>query len=222
MEPRYTLEQVSLLTRLLSIGERLDQTGLPMDSMFQAIYNMEQSYCLGEGRSLFKIQRSTSLASTDRREMGLMSQVSVPQQISEQGFHALFKFTVAKVDFQAYRSLTLAGGAANLLGKKLTLLTRQLAIHQRLQETGLSDASIRNILNTMQQNKTENIDNDELKQLPEREESADEGKEGAEVEVIPNTDTSAEPMAAEEIKIEVDRLMGQRQSHCRCHQHQSE
>ncbi|CAH1270883.1 HMBOX1 [Branchiostoma lanceolatum] len=169
MEERYTLEQVSLLTRLLSIGERLDQTGLPMDSMFQAIYNMQQSYCLGEK---FPVS------------------ATAPLQVFTHDQH--------------------------------TLLTRQLAIHQRLQETGLSDDSIRNILNTMQQNKTENIDNDELKQLPEREESADEGKEGAEVEVIPNTDTSAEPMTTEEIKTEVDRLMGQRESHCRCHQHQTE
>ncbi|CAH1270891.1 Hypp4494 [Branchiostoma lanceolatum] len=155
MEPRCTLEQFSLLRRLLSIGERLHKTGLSMDNMFQAIYNMEQSYCLGER---------------------LPVSGTAPLQVFTHDQH--------------------------------TLLTRQLAIHQRLQETGLSDDSIRNILNTMQQNKTGNIDIDELQKIPEGEESEDEGKEGTEVEVIPNTDTSAEPMAAEEIKIEVDRLMG--------------
>ncbi|CAH1270867.1 Hypp4472 [Branchiostoma lanceolatum] len=168
MDPRCTLEQFSLLTRLLSIGERLDQTGLPMDSMFQAIYNMEQSYCLGEK---------------------LPASGTAPLQVFTHDQHIL--------------------------------LTRQLAIHQRLQETGLSDDSIIYSLFTMQM-KTGNIDIDELQKIHEGEESADEGKEGAEVAVIPNTDTSAEPMTAEEIKIEVDRLMGQRQSHCRCHQHRSE
>ncbi|CAH1270896.1 Hypp4496 [Branchiostoma lanceolatum] len=168
MEPRYTLEQVSLLTRLLSIGERLHQTGLPMDSMLQAIYNMEESYCLGEK---------------------LPASGTAPLQV----------FT----------------------HDQLTLLTRQLAIHQRLQETGLSDDSIIYSLFKLQM-KTGNIDIDDLQKIPEGEESADEGKEGAEVEVIPNTDTSAEPMTAEEIKIEVDSMMGQRQGHCRCHQHHSE
>ncbi|CAH1270893.1 Hypp4496 [Branchiostoma lanceolatum] len=154
MEPRYTLEQVSLLTRLLSIGERLHQTGLPMDSMLQAIYNMEESYCLGEK---------------------LPASGTAPLQV----------FT----------------------HDQLTLLTRQLAIHQRLQETGLSDDSIIYSLFKLQM-KTGNIDIDDLQKIPEGEESADEGKEGAEVEVIPNTDTSAEPMTAEEIKIEVDSMMG--------------
>ncbi|CAH1270887.1 Hypp4490 [Branchiostoma lanceolatum] len=188
MEPRYTLEQFSLLTRLLSIGDRLHQTGLPMDSMLQAIYNMEESYCLGEK---------------------LPASGTAPLQV----------FT----------------------HDQLTLLTRQLAIHQRLKETGLSDDSIIYSLFKLQM-KTGNIDIDavergmdssleilikqckpqyqhlhfciafktvsNLQKIPEGEESADEGKEGAEVEVIPNTDTSAEPMTAEEIKIEVDRLMG--------------
>ncbi|CAH1266645.1 Hypp3471 [Branchiostoma lanceolatum] len=107
MDPRCTLEQFSLLTRLMSIGERLHQTGLPIDSMFQAIYNMEQSYCLGE-----KLPVSGT----------------APLQVFTYDQHML--------------------------------LTRQLAIHQRLQETGLSDASIIYSLFTMQM-KTGNMDIDD-------------------------------------------------------------
>ncbi|XP_035668708.1 homeobox-containing protein 1-like [Branchiostoma floridae] len=48
MEPRFTLEQFNLLTRLMAIGERLQQTGLSQNNMFQALYTMQQSYRLGK------------------------------------------------------------------------------------------------------------------------------------------------------------------------------
>ncbi|XP_078616942.1 homeobox-containing protein 1-like [Branchiostoma floridae x Branchiostoma japonicum] len=48
MEPKFTLEQFNLLTRLVSIGERLQQAGLPRDNMFKTIRMMQQSCNLGE------------------------------------------------------------------------------------------------------------------------------------------------------------------------------
>ncbi|XP_078616547.1 hepatocyte nuclear factor 1-beta-like [Branchiostoma floridae x Branchiostoma japonicum] len=48
MEPKFTMEQFNLLTRLVSIGEKLQQAGLPLDNMFKTIRMMQQSCHLGE------------------------------------------------------------------------------------------------------------------------------------------------------------------------------
>eukprot|EP00058_Branchiostoma_floridae_P003064 XP_002588552.1 hypothetical protein BRAFLDRAFT_79505 [Branchiostoma floridae] len=48
MEPKFTLEQFNLLTRLVSIGERLQQADLPRDNMFKTIRMMQQSCNLWE------------------------------------------------------------------------------------------------------------------------------------------------------------------------------
>ncbi|XP_035668849.1 uncharacterized protein LOC118410969 [Branchiostoma floridae] len=155
-EPRFTLEQFNLLTRLVSIGERLQQTGLPWDNMFQALYTMQQSYRLGERLPMVR---------------------TGPQSV----------FTY----------------------EQLILLTRQLSIHQSLHQTGLSECSILQILCTMQQNKTGNIDIDEdyLKTDNEKHHYGCQLKMDTTERTENNEIRSLEKAAEHDLMKEVDKMM---------------
>ncbi|XP_078593934.1 homeobox-containing protein 1-like [Branchiostoma floridae x Branchiostoma japonicum] len=152
MEQRFTIEQFNLLTRLMKIGEKIQQTGLPEDNILQTLYDMQQSYRLG-------------------KKLPALGTGPEPTVTHEQ----------------------------------LILLTRQLSIHQSLQQTGLSECSIFHIICTMQQTQTWNIDIDELQKVQEVE--ADFKTEKLDDGVIPNLGTSAGPIAGEDFDGEVERLM---------------
>ncbi|XP_078616276.1 uncharacterized protein LOC144884696 [Branchiostoma floridae x Branchiostoma japonicum] len=82
MEPKITLEQFNLLTRLVSIGERLQQAGLPRDNMFKTIRMMQQSCHLGE-----KLPMCVTGPPTFTREQLILltRQLSVYQSLQQTG-----------------------------------------------------------------------------------------------------------------------------------------
>ncbi|XP_078593928.1 uncharacterized protein LOC144871858 [Branchiostoma floridae x Branchiostoma japonicum] len=83
MEPRFSLEQFDLLTRLMSIGERLQQTGLHWDNMFQALYTMQQSLYLRD--KLPVLRTGPQLVFTYEQLILLTRQLSIHQILMETG-----------------------------------------------------------------------------------------------------------------------------------------
>ncbi|XP_035697710.1 homeobox-containing protein 1-like isoform X2 [Branchiostoma floridae] len=83
MEPRFSLEQFDLLTRLMSIGERLQQTGLHWDNMFQALYTMQQSLYLRD--KLPVLRTGPQLVFTYEQLILLTRQLSIHQSLMETG-----------------------------------------------------------------------------------------------------------------------------------------